>query len=170
MTGPPRDTHRALFYEAESVVHNLFAAPGPTVEIAGTHLTLPPEARFGSVDSARRYITQVLGRDSIRRHFPRAQVDVEVRSRRGHRSAHYEAPADTSAVPRIALPEMADGRWALRELVVLHELAHHLTEPGHPAHGPEFASTLIDLVTDVLGPEAGFVYRVILTDSGVTVR
>ncbi|GGF23256.1 TIGR04338 family metallohydrolase [Williamsia phyllosphaerae] len=170
MTGAPRDTQRALFYEAESAVHNLFAAPGPTVEIAGAQLTLPPEARFGSVESARRYVSQVLSRDSVRRRFPRATIDVEVRSRRGHRSAHYESPADPTAPPTIALPEMADGRWALRELVVLHELAHHLIDPGHPAHGPRFAATLIDLVSDVLGPEAGFVYRVILTDSGIAVR
>ena len=170
MTDAARDTGRTLFYEAESVVHNLFAAPGPAVEIAGTHLTLPPEARFGSVESARRYVAQVLSRDSVRSRFPRATIDVEVRARRGHRSAHYESSSEAGAAPTIALPEMADGRWALRELVVLHELAHHLVEPGHPAHGPRFASTLIDLVTDVLGPEAGFVYRVILTESGIGVR
>ncbi len=165
-----RDTGRSLFYEAESTVHNLFAAPGPTVEIAGTHLTLPPEARFGSVESARGYVETVLARESLRSRYPRAAIEVRVRLRRGHRSAHYESPMSDGVAPVIALPEMADGRWALRELVVLHELAHHLVDPGVVAHGPEFASTLVDLVTDVLGPEAGFVYRVILSDSGIALR
>ncbi|NED63403.1 TIGR04338 family metallohydrolase, partial [Streptomyces sp. SID10244] len=36
-----------------------------------------------------------------------------------------------------------------------------------PAHGREFAVGLTDLVGLVLGPEAGFVYRVVFGDSGV---
>ncbi|MFZ2241198.1 MAG: TIGR04338 family metallohydrolase, partial [Gordonia amarae] len=60
--------------------------------------------------------------------------------------------------------------WALRELVVLHELAHHLDDSGGPAHGPGFVHTLITLVGLVLGPEAEFVYRVVFTDSGVLSR
>ncbi len=161
-----RDTQRSLFYAAESTVHTLFAASVRTVELAGTQITLPPEARFGSLDAVRRYVEQVLARESVLGRYPRAVREVVVRPRRGHRSAHYE-----SSVPAvIAIPEMSEGRWALRELVVLHELAHHLVEPGGAPHGPEFASALIDLVTDVLGPEVGFVYRVILTDSGLALR
>ncbi len=67
----------------------------------------------------------------------------------------------------IAIPSAADGRWALRELVVLHELAHHLDGTTGPAHGRGFVLTLIELVGLVLGPEAAFVYRVVLSDSGV---
>jgi putative metallohydrolase (TIGR04338 family) len=158
-----RDTQRSALYAAEAMVLSLFASERPTVELAGTSITLPPEGRFGSVESVRGYVDRVLARPSVRGRFPRADLPVAVRARRGDRSAHYESAPS----PVIAVPESAEGRWALRELVVLHEVSHHLTEPGVVPHGPEFATTLVDLVADVLGPEAGFVYRVILTDSGI---
>ena len=41
--------------------------------------------------------------------------------------------------------QIALARWGFRELVVLHEIAHHLT-PGWQAHGPEFCAAYIDLV------------------------
>jgi putative metallohydrolase (TIGR04338 family) len=55
----------------------------------------------------------------------------------------------------------------MRELVVLHELAHHLT-PGEE-HGPAFVAMLIELVDGLLGSEAGFLLRSALLDAGVTV-
>ncbi|MGJ0117863.1 TIGR04338 family metallohydrolase [Williamsia sp. MIQD14] len=161
-----RDTQRSALYAAEAMVLSLFESEQPTVELAGTAITLPPEARFGSVESVRTYVDRVLARPSVQERFPRAGLDVGVRARRGHTSAHYES----APTPVIAVPESTEGRWALRELVVLHEVSHHLTEPGVVPHGPEFVGTLVDLVADVLGPEAGFVYRVILTDSGIALR
>ncbi|MGU3293357.1 TIGR04338 family metallohydrolase [Williamsia sp. M5A3_1d] len=161
-----RDSQRSALYAAEAMVLSLFESAHPTVELAGTSITLPPEGRFGSVESVRTYVDRVLARPSVRERFPAAIDAVAVRARRGHRSAHYEM----SPAPVIAVPESAEGRWALRELVVLHEVAHHLTDRGAAPHGPEFVTTLVDLVTDVLGPEAGFVYRVIFTDSGIALR
>ncbi|MGY3552304.1 putative metallohydrolase (TIGR04338 family) [Williamsia sp. R60] len=167
-----RDSQRSALYSAEALVHNVFeraARGGSTLEIAGTSVTLPPEARFGSVDSVRDYVDRVLSLDSVIDRFPRAAVPVRVRSRRGQREAHYEyRSADGDGV--IAVPDAAEGRWAMRELVVLHEIAHHLS-PGsaQDKHGPRFAGTLIDLVGLVLGPEAALIYRVTLGDSGIAV-
>ncbi|GAA3699430.1 TIGR04338 family metallohydrolase [Gordonia hankookensis] len=167
MTTRPRDSGRARLYEAERLVHHMFdrAASNRTVQIAGTELTLPVEAHFGSVASVRDYVDRVLAMPSVRARFRRAARPVRVRERRGHRSAEYLRSGD--ADPQIAIPSSADGRWALRELVVLHEIAHHLDDSSGPAHGREFAVGLTDLVGLVLGPEAGFVYRVVFGDSGV---
>jgi putative metallohydrolase (TIGR04338 family) len=163
----PRDVGRARLYEAERLVHRMFdnAGSSRTVEIAGTQLTLPAEARFATVESVRDHVDRVLSMPSVRQRFARAGRPVIVRERRGHRSAEYLRTG--SEIPQIAIPSSADGRWALRELVVLHELAHHLDESQDAAHGRGFVVALTDLVTIVLGPEAGFVYRVILGDSGV---
>lgn len=79
----------------------------------------------------------------------------------GCRSAHYEPPTDPAVAPTIAMPEMADERWALREL------AHHLDDSGGAAHGPGFAATLIDLVGDVIRPERGWICRVLFLQSAV---
>lgn len=159
------DRGRETLYAAERMAHLVFEAPGTSTQIGGVTVTVPPEARFASVDSVADHVARVLARPTIRDRFPRAGEPVTVRVRRGPVSAHYEA--GPPAV--IAVPEDADGRWALRELVVLHELAHHLDDSGGAAHGPGFAATLIDLVTDVVGPEAGWIYRTLFTESGVPV-
>ncbi|MGV9712200.1 TIGR04338 family metallohydrolase [Gordonia sp. NPDC003424] len=162
-----RDTARSRVYDAERLVFRLFdrADEARTVQLVGTELTLPVEARFGSVDSVRGHVDRVLAMPAVRARFTRAAHPVAVRERRGDRSAHYSRTADGDA--EIAIPSSRDGRWALRELVVLHELAHHLDDSGGPAHGREFVVCLIDLVGLVLGPEAALVYRVIFSDSGV---
>ena len=167
-----RDSQRSALYAAERLVHNVFerSASGANVlAIAGTTVTLPPEARFGSVDSVRDYVDRVLGMENVAIRFARARTPVTVRTRRGQHQAHYEY--DSGGGPGvIAVPVATHGRWAMRELVVLHELAHHLS-PGSALdkHGPRFAGTLIDLVGLVLGPEAALVYRVTFGDSGIRV-
>jgi putative metallohydrolase (TIGR04338 family) len=163
----PRDVGRARFYAAERLVLGMFDRAGSnrTVQLAGTELTLPAEARFASVESVRDHVIRVLDLPGVRERFDRASQPVTVRERRGHRSAHYESMS--GQVPQIAIPSATGGRWALRELVVLHEIAHHLDDPATPAHGRSFAITLTDLVGLVLGPEAGLVYRVVLSDSDV---
>jgi putative metallohydrolase (TIGR04338 family) len=136
--------------------------------IAGTSVTLPPEAKFGSVESMRSHVDRVLQMPGVVERFPRARISITVRTRRGQRQAHYEYdPGGGAGV--IAVP-VADDRWAMRELVVLHEVAHHLS-PGSATdkHGPRFAGTLIDLVGLVLGPEAALVYRITFGDSGIAV-
>ncbi|MBY4570037.1 hypothetical protein ACN95_08390 [Gordonia sihwensis] len=162
-----RDQTRRRLYDAERLVLRMFERAGGThtVQLAGTELTLPAEARFGSVDDVSAYARRVLALPSVRAEFTRAIVPVRVRTRRGERAAHYERATAT-----IAVPDSAGGRWALRELVVLHELAHHLDEVGAPAHGPAFVGALIGLVERVLGPEAALVYRVVFGDSGLSAR
>ncbi|WP_168698410.1 TIGR04338 family metallohydrolase [Gordonia paraffinivorans] len=169
----PRDTGRAKFYEAERLVHRLFdnAPSSRTVQLAGTQITLPAEARFASADAVGDYVRRVLDLPAVRDRFARAAEPVSVRERRGRRAAHYErrAPAsgDGAVEAEIAIPSSSDGRWALRELVVLHEVAHHLDDSEGPGHGRGFVLTLIELVGLVLGPEVAFVYRVVLADSGI---
>ncbi|HEY9315151.1 TIGR04338 family metallohydrolase [Williamsia sp.] len=167
-----RDSQRSALYAAERLVFNVFeraAGGGNTLTIAGTTITLPPEARFGSVDSVRHYVDRVVAMAPVIDRFERARTPVSVRTRRGQHQAHYEYdPAGGAGV--IAVPVATQGRWAMRELVVLHELAHHLS-PGSSTdkHGPRFAATLIDLVGLVLGPEAALVYRITFGDSGIGV-
>lgn len=152
------DTQRARVYAAEQFVRTMFdraAQHGSrAIDFFGTSLTLPPEAKFASVQSVQRYVDEVLARVGA--------APVTVRARRGTTAAHYEV-IDDAAV--IAVPERHT-TWALRELVVLHELAHHLCTTG-PAHGPAFVATYCELCETVMGPELGLVLRTVYAKEGV---
>ncbi len=164
-----RDRHRARVYAAESLTCRVFdtadRTSARTVELYGSTLTLPVERRFASVESVQHYVDQVLALAWVRATWPdRAGVPVTVRSRGGQSRAHYEQLTAT-----IAIPLHAHNRaWALRELVVLHEVAHHLAADAQAAsHGPEFLDRLLTLVGEIVGPEAAFVLRTALHDNGV---
>jgi putative metallohydrolase (TIGR04338 family) len=160
-----RDTQRSKVYAAEHFVRTLFdraAQHGSrVVDFFGTSLTLPPEGRFASVESVQRYLDSVLNHPGVQRRW-RSVGSVSVRPRRGVTAAHYES-VDGAAV--IAVPARRD-QWALRELVVLHEIAHHLCDAS-PPHGPEFVATFCELAGLVMGPEVEHVLRVVYVKEGV---
>lgn len=166
-----RDGQRQRVYDAEEEVgHRLAnaAAGARLVEVAGSIVTLPLELRFGTLEAAGAYVERVRTDPAFVAAFPyAARVPVRLRPRRGGRAATYEAP-DT-----IALHAPVTGvAWALRELVVLHELVHHgLHHDGEmpePAHGPAFAGHLAALAAAVMGPEVGLVLTTAYAAHGVT--
>jgi putative metallohydrolase (TIGR04338 family) len=161
-----RDSQRSKVYAAEDFVRTLFdraAEHGsPTVEFFGAQLTLPPEGRFASVESVQRYVDDVLALPAVRQHWPEVSRAI-VRARRAATAAHYEN-RDGAGV--IAVPDRDTADWALRELVVLHEVAHHLCQEL-PPHGPEFVATICTLAELVMGPEVGHVLRVVYAKEGV---
>jgi putative metallohydrolase (TIGR04338 family) len=161
-----RDSQRAKVYAAEEFVRTMFdraAEHGsPTVDFFGTQLTLPPEARFGSVASVQRYVDDVLALPAVRQQWPEVSPP-RVRARRAATAAHYENH-DGAGV--IAVPDRDTADWAMRELVVLHEVAHHLCR-AQPAHGAEFVATMCTLTALVMGPELGHVLRVVYAKEGV---
>jgi len=154
-----RDTQRAKVYAAEEFVRTLFDRAAErgnrVVEFFGTQLTLPPEGRFATVAAVQRYVDEVLAHVG-------ADRPLTVRARRGVTAAHYERFDDGAT---IAVPDRRS-TWALRELVVLHEIAHHLCD-AEPPHGPEFVATFCELAEAVMGPEIAHVLRVVYAKEGV---
>jgi putative metallohydrolase (TIGR04338 family) len=160
-----RDWQRSKVYAAEEFVRTLFdraAEHGSrSVEFFGAQLTLPPEARFGSVPAVQRYVDDVLALPSVRRQWPKV-APLTVRARRAATAAHYENRDSTGV---IAVPDLDTADWAMRELVVLHEIAHHLCD-AQPPHGSQFVATLCTLAELVMGPELGHVLRVVYAKEG----
>jgi putative metallohydrolase (TIGR04338 family) len=154
-----RDTQRARVYAAEEFVRTLFDRAAEhgnrVVDFFGAQLTLPPEGRFATAASVQRYVDDVLAHVG-------ADRALTVRPRRGATAAHYER-SDEGAT--IAVPDRRS-TWALRELVVLHEIAHHLSD-AEPPHGPEFVATFCELAQAVMGPEVAHVLRVVYAKEGV---
>lgn len=144
-------------YSVEDRVQRWLEQTGP-VRVFGSDLLPEPEVRFSDIADVRRYVEQVLahlrvvvaagdagdvGSDAVL--VARLAAPVRVRARRGAAGAHYEAhSSEHGAVEEgvIAVPPRdTGGAWALRETVVLHELAHHLAPDA--GHSPAFVRRLL---------------------------
>jgi putative metallohydrolase (TIGR04338 family) len=164
----PRDAQRARVYRAEdawAMRLDVARRGAPLATVGGSEVLLPSELRFGSLSAASSYAEKVLALSAVVALGGRLPVP-ELRPRRGQRSAHWESPGV------IALPVPRHGEpWALRESVLLHELAHHVGEStGLTAgHGAPFPAVLLVLVKAVLGEEAAFALRVAYGEEKVEV-
>lgn len=148
-----RDSDRAKVYAAEQEVRRMLAVPG-FIKMYGTLVPVPDERKFGAVADVQVYVDRVLqhiGHDT----------PITVRTRKGHKAATYSAMKQEIAIPD-------SDRWALREVVVLHEVAHHLSRGSDQSHGPEFRSAFCNLLESVLAPEARFLLQVAFFERGLT--
>lgn len=151
-TATVRDTHRSRVYAAEQMLRRVYDT-GTTVTLHGITLQLEPEDRFSTLAAVQIYLDRVVSHpDVIAALGPHPRITV--RERKGDRFAHYEYDTHTVAV------NTSGTGWALRELVVLHELAHAYT-PG-ARHGAAFTAAFITLVDAVLGPQAALALRLAL--------
>jgi putative metallohydrolase (TIGR04338 family) len=163
-----RDRHRQRVYDAEATLTRMIDRRHdfPVAHAFGSRVVVPEDRKFGDLDSVQRYVDAVLALEWVRRAAPdRAALPVTVRARAGATMAEYEFATHTIAVP----PHRVGGRWAMRELVVLHELAHHLVGDRDVPHGPAFLARLLEFVEELVGFEAGFLLRSTFLDSGVPV-
>lgn len=156
---PTRDTQRARVYRAEDAwADRLDAARrgAPMATIGGSRVLLPAERRLGSLETAATYVLRLLALPAVT-DVVGSLIPPALRQRRGASRAHWEPPGT------IALPVPLHGEpWALRETVLLHELAHHVGEitgrcRGHRA---PFPAVVLLLAEAALGAEAGFALRV----------
>jgi putative metallohydrolase (TIGR04338 family) len=165
-----RDSQRGRVYEAESLVRRRFDRADTTgdrsLNLHGSQIVLPVERRFASIESMQRYTDLVLALSWVTRRWPRrSAVPVTVRQRAGQARAHYDRLTASIAIP----PYSHNRSWAMREYVLLHEIAHHLApEAEAPAHGAGFVARFIDLVAEIIGPEAALLLRTAMHEAGVT--
>lgn len=154
-----RDAQRARVYRAEDGwAAQLDAARRGAVlaRVGGSAVVLPGERRFGTLDAVADYCDRVLALPEVTA-LGGPDTPPRLRLRRGARSAHWEPPGIVALpVPRLGEP------WALRETVVLHELAHHVGELGELSRGHRapFPAVVLALVRAVLGEEAALALRV----------
>ncbi len=151
-----RDHTKTRAYHAEWQLQRMLdrQLDCPTVVVAGSTITLPAERKFGDLESIQRYVDAVLALPSVQARWPeRAVRPVRVQRRPRDDAAHYRMGV-------IAIPDHGR-RWAMREVTVLHELAHHLDDSHGPAHGKTMQATLVDLLAIAMGDEVGFLMRVL---------
>lgn len=154
-----RDTNRAAVYAAEDQLGGLLDRGG-VVDFHGSTFDLPAERKFGDAAGVQRYLDAVRETRWGYGQTPRPLV----RRRRGATKAVWHAPAE------IAVPEST--RWALRELVALHEYAHHVNHHvnGGSGHDRRFCLVHVELVSEALGSAAGTLLLATYSESGCLSR
>lgn len=157
------DLWRSQVYSAEDQFTSLLNRGG-SVDFFGSTLDLVPQRRFGDLDSVRLYVERAC--ELVADIYP-GITPPQVRARKGTTRAHYEFSTQLIALP-------VSDQWALRESVILHECAHHLTWLIHGSHvaphGPEFAQIMLQLVQCVMGENAALLLRVGYQEAGVLIR
>jgi len=155
MTTMTKDAQVSRVYKSEELFGRLLdnALEFPFVQIWGSQIPVPShEKKFGDLDGVRRYVLWLFSTPWMSENYPDAKAPG-VMLRRGDKMAHYQW--GTIYVPAV----QRGGRWAMREIVVLHEVAHHLTRGVDQSHGTEFTQAFLALVTEYLGEEAGFILK-----------
>jgi len=110
--------------------------------------------------AAAEYVRAALESEPVRATFG-VLPPVSVTRRAGDAMAHYSSGV-------IHLPVTSD--WALHELVVLHELSHHVVsviEPTAASHGDRFVSVYLFLVATQMSEETALVLRGALESQGL---
>jgi putative metallohydrolase (TIGR04338 family) len=152
------DRHRSEVYGAEDQVRSLLDRGGQ-VDFHGSTFDLPAERRFGDIGSIDRYLTALRGQPWG---FPLTPPPV-VRAARTDARATWRAPGI------IEVPDRT--RWALRELVILHEYCHHVTyHSGRGAlHDRAFCEVHVELVRHALAPAVATLLLAAYSEAGAYV-
>lgn len=144
------DSDRGNVYAAEDQLTAWLqkTSEAGTLTLDGQDYAPEVEPLFTDIEAVQRYVNQVLAhlRDNGCDHEGREQIDIQVRRRRGAKKATYHYDTNEMRVP----PAEIGGKWALRGLVILHEIAHHLNP--NSGHGPEWRATQLRLLEEIGSP------------------
>lgn len=160
------DFQKSKAYAAEHQLQwlydNVVGETGNLV-LHGITLQLEPERRYEDLEAVQAYLHSVWLNVAVTAEFGQFG-QVFVRERKGDKAAHYKA--GVIAINTKATAWASGSGWAMRELTVIHELAHHYAGTSC-GHGPKFTDVFIRLVTILMGPQAGLALRIIFDTSGV---
>jgi putative metallohydrolase (TIGR04338 family) len=134
-----QDEAAARIYRAEQNLRRDYAAMDPS-----------PELRFADIPAVQAYVNEVLSWP-----WPAKPWACQVRPT-DKPYPHYRSAIFLPAVPK-----------AMRELVVLHELAHHISRI--PDHELAFRRTFEALLADAMGLQARELFQRYLRAEGVSV-
>lgn len=147
------DLDKSATYKAENEVCRWLDTITPeqrTVNCLGGTFQPEIEVKFSNPGDVQPYVDKVLThlRRNGHTYGGREDIPVTVRARKGAKEAHYRRDGALMYIPG----REVGGSWALREMVVLHELAHHLDNSHGPAYGPAFRATFVRLLENIGSP------------------
>lgn len=151
-------------YLCEDRLHR-WARAGRAVVVDGRLVSVEPEHDFRDLAAARLFCTLTC--------LELGLPPVRVRLRKGDTKSHYRPGSgrhDATDHGEIALAS-----WGGARLVILHELAHHLTQhrrssgASAPAHGPLFRSNLLEVMRHVSLPRQAAELQRLFTEAGLPI-
>jgi putative metallohydrolase (TIGR04338 family) len=122
----PRDSQRSKVYSAEKVLWEGYK-------------------NFSTVQDMEVYVHTCMEASSFKNKFNNLR-EVKIADGRGRRSA---CCVGTRGWSTLKMP-----RWARKESILLHELAHAVTNDKYAWHGPEFCNNYLFLVCTFMGVAA----------------
>ena len=132
-----------------------------SAQILGSTFNIPMDRTFGDIESVRRYANIVIQRMSHK--YPR-MAGVKISQQARMKAKSYYRPSTHEIV--LAGNVGADlNRWAMRELVVLHELAHAAAPVGE-SHGAKFTAIFSELLEEMLDNNMGIIARMAYHEAG----
>ena len=143
-------------YRAEWRFADLLDTTSPTVTAFGSTIPTPIEIKFSPEsgrDIVQRYVHKLCADPAFVDRYGEQLITVIMDSRLRRRAY---ALGNTINMP--------NKRWAWRESVVLHEVAHVVT-PLDYTHGPRFLAEYTWLVSQYMGAEAGWLLSALLQDT-----
>ena len=160
-----RDAERSAVYAVEDQWGQVLDRGGE-LDFFGSRIHVPRQQVFPDLAGIQTYVDELLAQLSVGVASMDAIEPVQVRHRRGVTRAHYER----QPTPTIAIP--IGVHWAGREVVILHELAHHLRAGGACGvmlHDAQFRGWLIALAELALGAEAALILSVGYQGAGLSI-
>lgn len=153
------DPDRIATYACEFTLRDMLKVS--QVHVHGVTVDIPVERNFATIENIQAYVDKVLALNWVRAAYPRATNPLKVvKKPKGANNADCGG-----GVMRV--PINSENRWALREIVILHEMAHHLAPGGH---AEAFRTCFAWLVSEIIAPEAGWLLRTLFWDNGLPVQ
>ena len=154
---PASETRRT--YEAEFLVRDMLDTGH--ADLHGRRFDFGVERRFASLENVQDYVQRVLNLNWLRAAYPAAANPLRV-----VRSRVINKASCGSGI--LNMNNSFAGKWQMRELVLLHEIAHHLTP--YEAHTAAFRTCFAHLVEEIMSPEAALALRTGWWDLGLAVH
>jgi len=136
-----------------------------TIDLFGSTFPLPQERKFGSIESIELFLKRVAMLSSIQDEYPGVKgpkVDPSKKSANGAYPSwsQYNPGSETIFIP----PHGGGISNQMRELVALHEMAHHVTKVG--SHSPKFLKGYHLLIGEVMDPTFAALHKMCVLDAG----
>lgn len=148
----------AAVYDCEFTLRDMLKLS--KVHVHGREVHIPVERNFADIVSIQQYVDKVLALNWVQAQYPTAKRPLRVQKKpKGANVASCGGGV-------MNVPINSEHRWALREAVILHELAHHLTP--HCGHSAEFRDCFAWLLEEIVAPEVGWLLRTIFWDRGLS--
>lgn len=154
----PRDSQRSKLYRAEEILGTI--KPSYPDGFVLSQAKGGTNNRWPSIEEAQTYVDSLVRARWFQSRWGQVVITVGKKTNGAATGTRHSRWSGTIQLPP----------WGRSEQVILHEVAHVLTPPGHAWHGPQYAAIMLTLVEHRIGKEAAKALRQSFVDNRVKYR